>query len=184
MMTGMAAEPCSRAVVRGGARELRQVRPESPPDADSRSHYEARHVQLQRCTFLGGTCPIVLAHCDDTLMRNNTFIRPRHAVLCSTAEPTDHRIAPTRRAIFGGNLLVWEPGDLRRLVTIALADDAESFVFEESLWWSTEPAAQRARLGTLPGARQTPQITDLDPKLDDELRPTEPKAAYFGAKAP
>ena len=57
-------------------------------------------------------------------------------------------------------------------------------MFEESLWWSTEPAAQRARLGTLPGARQTAQITDLDPKLDDELRPTEPKAAYFGAKAP
>ena len=141
-------------------------------------------ASLRRVGFRGGTCPIVLAHCDDTLMRNNTFIRPRHAVLCSTAEPTDHRIAPTRRAIFGGNLLVWEPGDLRRLVTIALADDAESFVFEESLWWSTEPAAQRARLGTLPGARQTPQITDLDPKLDDELRPTEPKAAYFGAKAP
>ncbi len=170
-------------VVIGGSSKLREFRPEIPPDADSRSHYEARHVQLQRCTFLGGACPIVLAHCDDTLIRNSTFIRPRHAVLCTTAEQTDNRIAFTGRAIFGGNLLVWEPGDLRRLVAIAPADDAESFVFEESLWWSTEPAKQRARLGKLPGARQTPQITDLDPKLDDELRPTEPEAAYFGAKA-
>ena len=117
-------------------------------------------------------------------MRNNTFIRPRHAVLCTRTEQTDRRIAPTQRAIFGGNLIVWEPGDLRRLVDIAPADDAESFVFEESLWWSTKPAEQRARLGKLPGARQTAQITDLDPKLVDELRPTEPKAAYFGAKAP
>ncbi|MEE9131345.1 MAG: right-handed parallel beta-helix repeat-containing protein [Phycisphaerales bacterium] len=174
----------SEAVVMvGGLSKLREFRPEIPPDADSRSHYEARFVQLQRCTFLGGACPIVLAHCDDTLMRNSTFIRPRHAVLCTTSEQTDHRIAPARRAIFGGNLLVWEPGDLRRLVDIAPADDAQSFVFEESLWWSTEPAEQRARLRKLPGARQTPQITDLDPKLDDELRPTEPKAAQFGAKA-
>ncbi len=170
-------------VVVGGLSKLREFRPEIPPDADSRSHYEARFVQLQRCTFLGGACPIVLAHCDDTLMRYNTFIRPRHAVLCTTTEQTDHRIAPARRAIFGGNLLIWEPGDLRRLVDIAPTDDAQSFVFEESLWWSTEPAEQRARLGKLPGARQTPQITDLDPKLDDELKPTEPKAAQFGAKA-
>ena len=103
-------------VVVGGSSKLREFRPEIPPDADSRSHYEARHVQLQRCTFLGGTCPIVLAHCDDTLMRNNTFIRPRPAVLCCTAEPTDHRIAPTRRPICGGNLHVWGPGDLRRQV--------------------------------------------------------------------
>ncbi len=171
-------------VVVGGLSKLREFRPEIPPDADSRSHYEARHVQLQQCTFLGGACPIVLAHCDDTLIRNSTFIRPRHAVLCTTADQIDHRIAPARRVIFGGNLLVWEAGDLRRLVDIAPADDAETFAFEKSLWWSPAPAERRARLGKLPGARQMPQITDLDPKLDDKLRPTEPKAANFGARAP
>lgn len=168
-------------VVLGGLSQLREFRPEIPLDADSRSHYEARHIQLQRCTFLGGACPIVLAHCDDTLIRNSTFIRPRYAVLGTTPEPTDHRIAPARRATFGGNLVVWEPGDLRRLVAVAPNDDAQSFVFEQNLWWSTEPSERRARLGKLPGARQIEQITDLDPKLDDELRPTEPKAAQLGA---
>ncbi len=171
-------------VVLGGMSKLPEFRPSLAPDAASGTRYEARFVQIQRCTFVGGAYPIVLAHCDDSLMRNNTFIRPRHAILYTTTAHTDRRIGSTRRAIFGGNLVVWEPGDLRQLVVVAAADDAESFVFQESLWWSTETLQQRARLGDLPGLGQVPQITDVDPKLDEQLRPTEPKAAHFGAKSP
>ena len=171
-------------VVLGGMSTLQEFRPSLAPDAESGTRYEARFVQIQRCTFVGGACPIVLVHCDDSLMRNNTFIRPRHTVLCTITEQTDRRIGSTRRAIFGGNLLVWEPGDLTKFVTVAAADDAESFVFQESLWWSTETVQQRAHLGELPGISRTPQITDVDPKLDEQLRPTEPKAANFGAKNP
>ena len=171
-------------VVLGGMSKLREFRPSLAADAEPGTRHEARFVQIRRCTFVGGACPIVLAHCDDALMRNNTFIRPRHTVLCTVTKHTDRRIGPTRRAIFGGNLLVWEPGDLTQFVVVAVADDAESFVFQESLWWSRETLQQRARLGELPGLGQMPQINDVDPKLDEQLRPTEPRAANFGAMSP
>ncbi|MCH8164883.1 MAG: right-handed parallel beta-helix repeat-containing protein [Planctomycetes bacterium] len=168
----------------GGASARGEFRPPLADDAPTGSQFEARYVQVQHCTFIGGNCPIALSNCDSTLVRNNTIVRPRRWVLGILDEQDDPRFAPTTRGVFGANLIVWEPGDLQRLAYLAQGVEADRFGMHQNLWWSAEPPDLREALGPLPGEGRFAQMTIVDPKLDDHLKPTEPLAELFGANAP
>lgn len=168
-------------VVLGGVSEIDEFRPNLAPTDETGSSFEARSVQLTGCVFLGGTCPLAMVNALDCLVRNNTFVRPREAVFCIVNQQTDPRVASSQRGIFGANLTVWEPGDLRRLASVEPGAAVESFVMEQNLWWSSEPPDVRASHGSLPGESQWPQVTDVDPLLDESFLAQAEQAALFGA---
>jgi len=173
---------CEGVVSLGAISKLNDFCPSIPANAKAFSQYEARYVQLQHCVFKNGKFTIALLHVDDCLIRNNTFIRPRSAVLGVT-HITDLRVvAVAKRGIFGGNLIIWEPGDMSRYIYFSPKIDQTSFSIEQNLWWSSELAKDSNRLGKIAQQGKWPQITDVDPKLNGKYRPTEQKAAQFGSQ--
>lgn len=173
---------CEGVVSLGAVSRRNDFCPSIPENAKALSQYEARYIQLQHCVFKKGTYTIAMLHADDCLIRNNTFIRPRSAVLGVTHITDVGVVAVAKRGIFGGNLIVWEPGDISRYVYFSPKIDQTTFAIEQNLWWSSELAQNSKKLGELPQHGQWPQITDIDPKLDGQYRPTEQKAALFGSQ--
>ena len=96
----------------------------------------------------------------------------------------DPRFAPAARFTFGDNLVVWEPGDLKMYMFAVPGVDLRNLVWEQNLWWSSEPIEAREKLGEFQGGLASEQIMDIDPKLDEELHPQEPAAKMYGAFAP
>lgn len=175
---------CEGVVSIGAVSRRNDFCPSIPTNAKALSQYEARHVQLQHCTFNKGMFPIAMLHADDCLIRNNTFIRPRSAVLGVTHITDVSVVAVANRGIFGGNLIVWEPGDITRYIYFSQRIDKTTFAIEQNLWWSGELVQDRKKLGAFPKQGQWPQILDIDPKLDGQHMPTEQKAALFGTQTP
>jgi len=141
---------------------------------------EVVHGRVQNCLFIGSQCAVALSNADECSIRNNTIVRPRRCVLALLSEQRDPRFSPGKASVLGRNLIVWDAGDLQRLVDLNPRIDASKFVLDANLWWSSEDAASRAKLGGIPGKELAPQVTDVDPQLDADFKPQEPLAADFG----
>lgn len=142
---------------------------------------EVVRSSLEHCQIVNGRIPIAFIHADDCIARNNTIVRPRHAVLAMLIEQKSPHYSPGRRNVFGSNIISWDQGDLKRYAEIDQGADVSSFITEDNLWWSNEPLDRRERLGAIPGKTIGTQIVDIDPKLDEEFKVTMETAAAFGA---
>ena len=177
-------DPGEQAVCLGGQSEFDEFR--TPPTEGTKpaSICEAARVQVKRCTFINGRCALAFVHAERCTVRNCTIARPRHAVVSIRREQEDPRFAPTANCNFGSNLIVWAPGDLTVLTHLAGDATTEGITLEDNLWWTPELEAEKEELGPFPGAAAFPQVTDVDPKLDEELKPTADEAKMYGADAP
>jgi hypothetical protein len=79
------------------------------------------------------------------------------------------------------NIITWTAGDFKQLTSISPKINTDLFVLEENVWWSGQTSEDIKKLGTFPGKQQSPQILDLDPKLNDAFKPGEPALKNFGA---
>lgn len=166
----------------GGTSDLAEFQPTVPAGAPKGSIAEASAINVDHCIIVGSPCAIAFSHADECTARSNTIVRPRRTVVSVTADQSDPRLSPGRRNVFGMNLVMWEPGDLKRRFETGAKADLDSFVVEENLWWSTEAADALKRLGPVPGKSTSMQVTDVDPKLDAEYVPGSPEAKPYGAK--
>ena len=87
-------------------------------------------------------------------------------------DQTDPRFGAVDKSSLGNCIIVWEPGDLTSITHLGAGATTTGVVLEENLWWSSDLAATREELGPLPGREGFPQVTNIDPALDEELRPT------------
>jgi hypothetical protein len=170
-----------QAVCLGGQSELAEFHPPPTEETKPASVFEAARVQVTDCTFVNGRCALAFVHTERCTVRNCTILRPRHAVVSVRREQEDPRFAPTTNCTFGSNLIVWEEGDLTVLTHLAGGATTEGITLEDNLWWSPDFEAQKDELGPFPGAAAFPQVTDLDPKLDENLKPTAEEARLYGA---
>lgn len=164
----------------GASSKLEDVPPALLANASEGSLAEAARINVQRCLFIGGACPIAFINAVDCSVRNCTFIRPKKSVFSLTADQADPRFTPGRTGVFGRNLIVWELGDLQRLADVNAAHDWSKFALDANVWWSTETAEQRAALGDLPGRAILPQTFDVDPQLDGTFKSSRPELDGFG----
>jgi hypothetical protein len=148
------------------------------------SLYEAARVQVLQCVFRGGQCAVAFVNCERATVRNCTIFRPRRAVVSVRREQTDARFGGISNCAFGSNLVVWEPRDVAMLTHTGPGADPAGIFLEENLWWSPDLAETTAKLGPFPGTLQFPQVTDVDPLLDEALRPQAVPAQIFGAWTP
>ncbi|MBT8487077.1 MAG: right-handed parallel beta-helix repeat-containing protein [Phycisphaerales bacterium] len=168
----------------GGLTKLDAFDPPLDPAAEAGSLTEASRVHVSRCVIRNGLCAVSFVNAERSSVSNCTLLRPRRTVLSIRRDQTDPRFASVRNCTFGSNLIVWEPGDLASLGHIGPATDDATVYLEENLWWSSDLAEAAADLGAFPGEEQFAQLTELDPALDDTLKPTVASAELFGAHAP
>ncbi|MHC4446738.1 MAG: right-handed parallel beta-helix repeat-containing protein [Planctomycetota bacterium] len=165
----------------GGRTGIADFWPMIPDDAPHGARVEASDVQVLRCVLVGSECPVAFVSCDDARVSYTTIVRPRRWVACMLDKHDDPRVATSRSAVLGSSLIVWEPGDLEQAVHIGEGIDPKPLFIEANLWWSPEPPAQLEQLLALPDIRHRTQISNVDPKLDEQFRPTEKMAFGFGA---
>lgn len=150
-------------------------------DATSGPRFEASRVQVRRNVFEEGLSAVAFVDAQRATVRHCTIIRPRRAVVSVRHEQKDARFGGIQHCSFGTNLVVWQPGDLRMITHVGPEADASVLTLEENLWWAPDLAETLEELGGFIGEQAFPQITDVDPRLDDALRPQEERAAGFGA---
>jgi len=170
----------------GGESDLEELRPKPADDAQHGSLFEAARVQVMRCVFKGSMCALAFVNCERSTVRNCTIHRPRRAVVSIRREQKDPRFGAVRYCTFGSNLIVWQPGDVARLAHVGkdVQDQDIGIDLEDNLWWSPDLEQTKQKLGAMPGNVLFPQVMNVDPELDDELKPTEEQAKLFGAHAP
>jgi hypothetical protein len=177
-------DPGEQAICLGDQSEPDEFLTPPTEEAEPGSIYEAARVQVTRCTFVNGRCALAFVHAERCTVRNCTIARPRHAVVSIRHEQEDPRFAATAYCNFGSNLIVWEKGDLTVLTHLAGGARTDGIILEDNLWWSPQFEEQKEGLGRFPGAAAFPQVTDVDPKLDEQLKPTAEEARLYGADAP
>jgi len=171
-------EAGKRPVNVGGKTGLEFFRPAVPADATPGSRFEADRVNIERCLFLGGDCAVAFVGSAQVVVRRCTIVKPALWVFRILRENLDPRFGPTQRATIGGNLIVWDAGELQKLINVGPGVDAESFRFEENLWHAE--GGDASGVDALPGTISFSQVVDVDPQLDAEHRPRNPAADRFG----
>lgn len=172
------------AITAGGKSDPAAFQPAIADDAKAGSVFEARQIQIMHCLFLDAQAPIVMRSADAVLVRACTFVRPRACMVMIEHQHDDPRFAVSARLDFGDNIVVWNANDL--LIRVAVGDeryDLRNITYDRNVWWSDETPEQRAKLGEFQGGLVSDQIVDVDPKLDDAFKPTNPDVQNFGAFA-
>ncbi len=77
-------------------------------------------------------------------------------------------------------LATWSPGFLRRFGSIEAKASAEKLRLGSNLFFSAELPEAAKVLGTIPGTPTSPQIMNIDPKIDARGVATEPSARGYG----
>jgi len=172
------------ALFAGGRSDLAAFQPAVADDARPGTVFEARQIQMNHCIIRNAQVPIMMQSADSVVVRSCTFIRPRGSLVMFDHKHEDPRLAVAARFIFGDNLITWEAGDLVTCAVVPPSVDLRGISWEQNLWWSNEPLEDRLKLGELQGDTSFDQIMDLDPQLDDELRPLAEDAKMFGAVTP
>ena len=173
-----------RVLCMGGNSKIEHFRPRLTAEAKPASRAEAAHIVIDNCFILNGQLPLALINVDDCIVQNCTVVRPRAAVLAVLSEQIDPRILSGRSITFGSNLITWEPGEIQKLADVHKTILDNAIQWQSNLWWSAQSPADREKLGTLPGKTNWPQIFDVDPKLDEQFKPAEERAAEFGVRQP
>lgn len=171
-------EAGQRAINAGGSTDLRYFRPAVADDAPLQSRSEALGIQIERCLFVGGDCAIAFVGSDRVTVQQCTIVRPRMWAFRILQETTDPRFGPAQRGTIGRNLIVWDGSTLKELFNIGPETDAASFIFEDNLWWAEGVEAQPDLI--LPGQLAFPQITGLDPHLNEQFLAMESAALIYG----
>lgn len=167
-------------VAMGGVSDRPHFRPPVRPDEPG-PRFEAIEIAVSECVFVGGGCTVVFANADGCSFRSNTVVRPKSFVMNLRADQRDKPFAPSQRHVFSSNLIVWEPGDLQKFALVMPGVVGERFIMEQNLWWSKESSEDRAKLGGLPGKQAFEQVWDIDPDLDEHMKPQTEAAKVYGA---
>jgi nitrous oxidase accessory protein NosD len=164
--------------------EAEPATPGPPPPARTPA---VEQVAITDCRAVRVGVFLTVGSARGVVVRNATVLDPHRAVY-RLAEVAADRVGAGVR--FSDNLVVWQPGGLRRIAEIGPGVDPAPFVLGANLWWSRElPAALpllteggEAGAPPFPGTLETPQRIDIDPDLDPRGFPENEDAKLFGSQ--
>lgn len=146
-----------RAVNIGGSTGMAYFR---PPEAK----YEAKHITVEVCTFVGSMAPIAFVGVDGAVVRYNTIVRPSRWIMRILQETTAEGFPPCRDGVFQRNLIVYDGREVREAVNIGPNTAPESFRYRENLWFRIDrPEASRPQLPSV----EVDGRYGIDPRLPD-----------------
>ena len=97
--------------------------------------YEAKHITVEDCTFVGSGAPICFVGVDRAVFQYNTIYRPKHYVVRILQESRGERFVPSRRGVFRNNLVVFRWDELRGIVNIGPGTAPATFTFADNHWY-------------------------------------------------
>jgi len=169
-----------RAINIGGSTGFQYFR---PPLSTTAPNAEARDIRVIANLFCGSDAPVAFVGAEESLVANNTFIRPRHWLLRILQETTSrdgYRFVPCGHNRFLNNIVQFDSSQIRTAVNIGPNTDPDSFRFSHNLWYAVDrPSRSRPTLPT-PETKalvgQAPQFLD-DARGGYALSPHSPAAA-------
>jgi hypothetical protein len=153
----------ARSVNIGGSTGMAYFRPRP-------AGYEAKDITVEDCVFVGSQSPIAFVGVDGAVVQNNIIYRPRRWVFRILQETRDEGFVPCRNGVFRRNVIVYRSDEISQLVNIGPGVAADSFRFQENLWYcSDEPDRVRNVQRELP-APEADGRYGVDPQLADPER--------------
>src|SRR5688572_27101634 len=148
-----------RGVNLGGSTGKPYFRPPGAP-------HEAKDVTVEGCRFTGSDVPVSFVGVDGAVVRYNTIYRPKRWVVRILQENTAEGMVPSRNGRFEKNVVVYQAGVVRSVVSAGGGTQPETFTFTGNLWYAEDaPARSRPQLpapetegvyGTNPGVKVQP----------------------------
>jgi hypothetical protein len=162
-------------IVDGGARALNMGGSTGdaffrPPLSTTSPNFEARNIRAVANIIEGATAAIAFVGCVDCLAANNTIVDPQNWIFRILQETTTHdgyEFLPAQDGYAVNNLVYFERAALSTDVNVGPNTDANSFVFENNLWYAWDDPGQSAP--SLPGT-EVGSIVGLDPALVTDYR--------------
>lgn len=159
--------------------------PPAAPAKPERPEALARRVDILETRMKDVIRPLRIGSCAALVVRQCTMLDPREEIYEVVAAPGG--FAPAEARILD-NLVVWEPGSLRRLSHAEPGARTAGVVLGPNLWWSKELPTALPLLGPSEnpflGTVESAQTLDRDPILDDKGYPTDPASMVYGAPRP
>jgi hypothetical protein len=154
----------ARAINLGGSTGFEFFRPPLTADAPNA---EARNIRVIANLFQGGDTPVAFVGAVDSLVANNTFVRPTRwlfRILQETTSGGGYTFLPCGRNELVNNLVYFDRSQISTYVNIGPNTEAASFRFAHNLWYAfNQPGQSRP---TLP-APETHGLYGSDPLFLD-----------------
>lgn len=177
---GVAVERCRFQAGVESMVSLGLTEPRDAEDDATRDHL-AFEIVVERCLGDRVGRLATIGACRDVQIRANTLSEP--AAGYEIVAPPRGWSRP-QNVLLQSNLAVWTPGTMKRFSSAAPDVDPTGVLVEANLWWSVELPAAKALLGDFAGTLRSPQVLDVDPKLDGTFRPRAAAASGFGTESP
>ncbi len=155
----------ARAINIGGSTGFEFFR---PPLSTHAPNFESRDIRVIANLFEGSDAPIAFVGTVDSLVANNTIVRPHNWILRILQETTSsggYTFLACASNRFLNNLVYFDRADLNTYVNIGANTDPASFQFANNLWYAFNQPSQSQP--ALPSA-ETNGIYGLDPLFTDE----------------
>jgi len=149
-----------RAVNLGGSTGFEFFR---PPLSVAAPNVEARNIRVIANLFQGSDTPVAFVGAVDSLVANNTIVRPKRwllRVLQETTSSDGYTFLPCGQNEFVNNLVCFDRSQISTYVNIGPNTDAASFRFANNLWYAFD--RQELSRPALP-APETNGVYGLDP---------------------
>ena len=162
--------------------------PDSKPNG---SRVAASEIHISRCRAIDVNSFLSVGNVSRSTVNSCTVVDPRDTVYEIECHAST---SPGARLEFGNNLIVWEPGRLKRIASVSNSSDESILELARNLWWSKEIAvALPILLGGFPGSPADatrfpgkllePQVIDVDPQLGRFSIPENSAAKSFGSSS-
>lgn len=153
-----------RAINLGGSTGFEFFRPPLSPDVPN---VEARNIRVIANLFVGGETPVAFVGAVNSLVANNTVVKPKRwllRILQETTSTSDYVFVPCGHNEFMNNLVYFDRSQISAYINIGPNTDPTSFRFANNLWY----AFDRPELSkpTLP-APESEGVYGKDPLFTD-----------------
>ncbi len=158
------ADANQRAVNIGGSTGFEFFRPPLSTDAPNA---EARNIRVLANIFEGSRSPINFVGCVDSVVANNTIVRPDNwiiRILQETTSSGEFEFLPCGDNRFENNIVYFDRGQISTYLNIGANVAGETFSFASNLWYAFDsPAASQPSLPVT----ESNAVTGEDPLFND-----------------
>lgn len=155
--------------------------PGTPDAPKPEPAYLAQNVTLEHSIAERIDRFVAFGSCRGVTIHANTVVDPVVGYEITVPPKGFPRIA---NSVLIANLFTWSPGRLKHFAITDPSADPSGLAIEANLWWSAELPGAKSLLGEFAGEVKSPQVMDIDPRLDGYNKPLEERAKAFGTEAP